>query len=108
MGGKIAGKVARCDDDAKSRPLSLGHTREVQPAHRARHANIGEKNVNILWIIFEKMQRLIGIRGSYRVKPGIGQNVGGERPDGGLIIDDQNASGQDAAPSFVSGGTLRA
>jgi hypothetical protein len=54
----------------------------------------------------QHMQRLIRVRCSDRIETRIGQDVRRQRAHGRLIIDDQDACSQDAAPSVPPAAAL--
>ncbi|MEA2861339.1 MAG: hypothetical protein QOC72_3378 [Methylobacteriaceae bacterium] len=78
--------------------MAFGDACKFQSAHPTRHSHIGEKNVHRADVMRENMKRLVGIRGSDGIEPSIGENVGRECTHSRFIVDDQDASGQEAAP----------
>ncbi len=89
--------VAGVEDDGKRRPLGGQSLRELEAGH-ARHRLVGEDEVDAVRILAEPSHRLEGIGFHGDVETTAGEELGHELTDGRLVVDDEDTSGQPAAP----------
>jgi len=65
---------------------------ELQSIHRARHIDVGEENANV-FAFRKKPEGLIRVGGLIDFIPSVLESQGHDRPNEGLIFNDENGDG---------------
>lgn len=80
---------ARGDGEGQAGPEDADPVGEADAVHRARHRHVGEDEVDAV-PAFEDGDRVGGAGRRHHVETFVAQGVAAEKPDQGLVLDDEN------------------